>query len=50
MTVDPQPLLAQWGIGVDPELLVQALTHRSFSNENEGAPNSERLEGRTRLR
>jgi ribonuclease-3 len=27
----------------DPELLRQALTHRSFTNENPGAPDNERL-------
>ncbi len=37
-------LLAVLGTSLDSDLLVQALTHRSFSHEHEGAPNYERLE------
>lgn len=33
-----------WGLSIDPELLVLALTHRSFANEMGGLPNNERLE------
>ncbi|OKL50118.1 ribonuclease III [Boudabousia marimammalium] len=33
-----------WGIEIDPELLVMALTHRSFAYENDGLPHNERLE------
>ncbi|WP_462417835.1 ribonuclease III [Kytococcus sp. Marseille-QA3725] len=32
------------GAPVDPELLLRAVTHRSFSYENDGAPHNERLE------
>ncbi|MFM5905634.1 MAG: ribonuclease III [Micrococcales bacterium] len=32
------------GIRVEPQLLEQALTHRSFAYENGGIPNNERLE------
>jgi ribonuclease-3 len=37
-------LLAVLGTTIEPELLVQALTHRSFSHEHAGAANYERLE------
>ncbi|AOZ72820.1 ribonuclease III [Boudabousia tangfeifanii] len=37
-------LLSTWGRDIDPELLVLALTHRSFANEQGGLPNNERLE------
>ncbi|MEE8736110.1 ribonuclease III [Bifidobacterium subtile] len=37
-------LLAVLGTTIEPELLVQALTHRSFSHEHPGAANYERLE------
>ncbi|MCH9275415.1 ribonuclease III [Bifidobacterium amazonense] len=37
-------LLEALGTTISPELLVQALTHRSFSHEHPGAPNYERLE------
>lgn len=37
-------LLEALGTTLDPELLVEALTHRSFSHEHEGAKNYERLE------
>jgi ribonuclease-3 len=37
--------LLQWlGCGIDPELLVLALTHRSFAHEAGGLPTNERLE------
>ncbi|MCO6558700.1 MAG: ribonuclease III [Bifidobacterium sp.] len=39
-----QELLSRLGTTLSPDLLVQALTHRSFSHEHEGAPNYERLE------
>lgn len=39
-----QELLDALGTTISPELLVQALTHRSFSHEHPGAPNYERLE------
>ncbi|RSX55363.1 ribonuclease III [Bifidobacterium samirii] len=38
------PLLEALGTTIRPELLVQALTHRSFSHEHPGAANYERLE------
>ncbi|MBT1160319.1 MULTISPECIES: ribonuclease III [Bifidobacterium] len=38
------PLLEALGTTISPELLVQALTHRSFSHEHPGAINYERLE------
>jgi len=37
-------LVARLGIAVDPELLVLALTHRSFAYEAGGIPTNERLE------
>ena len=37
-------LLEVLGVDVDPGLLQQAVTHRSFSYENSGAPHNERLE------
>jgi len=37
-------LLEALGTTLEPELLVEALTHRSFSHEHEGAKNYERLE------
>ena len=37
-------LLAELGVQLDPELLVLALTHRSFANEHGGVPTNERLE------
>lgn len=37
-------LLDQLGVDVDPELLVLALTHRSFAHEAGGIPTNERLE------
>lgn len=41
---DAAELLEVWGLHVDPELLVLALTHRSFANEVGDLPNNERLE------
>jgi ribonuclease-3 len=41
---DSQELLQALGAQLAPDLLVHALTHRSFSNENTGIPNNERLE------
>ena len=40
----PQELLAALGVDVDSELLVLALTHRSFAHEAGGIPTNERLE------
>jgi ribonuclease-3 len=40
----PQALLDKLGIQLDPELLVLALTHRSFAHEAGGIPTNERLE------
>lgn len=37
-------LEARLGLAVDPELLVRALTHRSYAYENGGLPTNERLE------
>jgi ribonuclease-3 len=39
-----EQLTTQLGIRVDPELLVLALTHRSFAHEAGGIPTNERLE------
>lgn len=36
--------MAQLGVQLDPELLVLALTHRSFAHEAGGIPTNERLE------
>lgn len=41
---DVTELTDAWGISIDPELLILALTHRSFANEMGGLPNNERLE------
>ena len=38
------PLLERLGVELDPELLVLALTHRSFAYEAGGIPTNERLE------
>ena len=46
-TADADPtreLLDRLGTTISPDLLVEALTHRSFSHENPGSPNYERLE------
>ena len=40
----PAALLTQLGVHLDPELLVLALTHRSFAHEAGGLPTNERLE------
>ncbi|MCL2454645.1 MAG: ribonuclease III [Micrococcales bacterium] len=40
----PGALLEQLGVDLDPELLVLALTHRSFAHEAGGIPTNERLE------
>lgn len=44
MTVDRTPLLDSLGVSLSDELLVVALTHRSYSYENGGLPTNERLE------
>jgi ribonuclease III len=41
---DTGPLEEALGVGLDPELLGRALTHRSFAYENGGLPTNERLE------
>lgn len=40
----PQELLDKWGIDIDGDTLVLALTHRSFAHENGYIPTNERLE------
>ncbi|MCL1871223.1 MAG: ribonuclease III [Promicromonosporaceae bacterium] len=40
----PTALLEKLGVHLDPELLVLALTHRSFAHEAGGIPHNERLE------
>jgi ribonuclease-3 len=42
--MDLNALCATLGVQVEPELLQQALTHRSYSYEHGGIPNNERLE------
>lgn len=37
-------LLDKWGCPLDPEMLVLALTHRSFAHERQGTSHNERLE------
>lgn len=37
-------LLSQLGVDIDPELLLLALTHRSWAYEHDAAPHNERLE------
>ena len=37
-------LLQKWGAHIDGDMLILALTHRSFANEVGGIPNNERLE------
>jgi len=37
-------LMAEFGVSIDPELLVQALTHRSFAHEHGDVPTNERME------
>ena len=41
---DPSSLIAALGVELDAELLVLALTHRSYAYENGGLPPNERLE------
>ena len=41
---DLAELLTRWGIELDPEMVVLALTHRSFAHEQDNLPNNERLE------
>jgi ribonuclease-3 len=41
---EPDALLEKLGVQLDPELLVLALTHRSFAHEAGGLPTNERLE------
>lgn len=41
---DPTPILTQLGVQLDAELLVLAVTHRSYAYENGGLPTNERLE------
>lgn len=41
---DPAPLVEALGIGLKPDLLTLALTHRSYAYENGGLPPNERLE------
>ena len=41
---DTGPLEEALGVGLEPELLGRALTHRSFAYENGGLPTNERLE------
>ncbi|MBO9570160.1 MULTISPECIES: ribonuclease III [Cellulomonas] len=44
MSTAAQSLLEKLGVHLDPELLVLALTHRSFAHEAGGIPTNERLE------
>lgn len=39
-----QELFEHLGASLEPELLIHALTHRSFAHEHEGMPHNERLE------
>ena len=41
---DLAELLTRWGIDLDPEMVILALTHRSFAHEQDNLPNNERLE------
>jgi ribonuclease-3 len=41
---DPLELMTSLGVSVEPGLLFQALTHRSYAYENGGLPTNERLE------
>ena len=41
---DAAALVLAWGAAIDPELLILALTHRSFANEADLPGNNERLE------
>lgn len=42
--VDHTSLIERLGVGLEPDLLRLALTHRSFANEHDNLPNNERLE------
>lgn len=42
--LEPSALLAAWGAQLDDEMVVLALTHRSFANEHGHLPTNERLE------
>lgn len=42
--IDHAPLLEKLGVDIPTDLLILALTHRSFANENGMLPNNERLE------
>lgn len=44
MITDTAGLLETLGVGIDPNLLRLALTHRSYAYENGGLPTNERLE------
>lgn len=44
MSASADQLLEKLGVHLDPELLVLALTHRSFAHEAGGIPTNERLE------
>ena len=44
MSTAAQSLLEKLGVHLDPELVVLALTHRSFAHEAGGIPTNERLE------
>jgi ribonuclease-3 len=44
LTAEPSELSAQLGVELDAELLLRALTHRSFAYENGDLPHNERLE------
>ncbi len=44
MSATADQLLEELGVHLDPELLVLALTHRSFAHEAGGLPTNERLE------
>ena len=44
LLVDPAPLLDAVGVPIRRDLLVLALTHRSYAYENGGLPTNERLE------
>lgn len=44
LIADPSPLLAALDVTIAPDLLVLALTHRSYAYENGGLPTNERLE------
>ena len=44
MPADVSVLLDDLGVAVDPDLLILALTHRSYAYENGGLPTNERLE------